>query len=179
MARPNRNRPDSPQTPRRRPSSPDEGVSPDERSVLGRLTGLNTDPQPQSPEPLASPSLDLPRSPRRSSLPSPSEPLSPTESSLRNSLLRESDRILREDLPEMFPPSRAALPELDDDSLTFPSRASDTPPAPVGLGKRALHLLSAPARWLGPAVVTAIGLIGVLLLIALLVVILVRVLTRT
>jgi len=176
------------------------GVSDAERSVLGELTGLDlgggmdetADPglsEPVDVEFEAAPAneddgmfaeLDAaieasPGTPE----PPRDGPLTRTEAHVRRAVLEESHRVMREELPGMFPGAPRRMTDFESAHVAKrPDGIGVASGGPAeGLSARVVEVLNFPARWLGPVVVTGLGLAGILLLMALLVVVLVQVLS--
>ena len=177
------------------------GVSDAERSVLGELTGLDLGvggdvDEPTAGEPSGPDSSESEAAPEDEDdgmfaeldaaiEESPSAPEPPRSGSLtkaevdvRQAVLEESHRVAREELPSMFPGARGRLTGLEAAYVVErPDGIEAASGGPEGLSARVVEVLNLPARWLGPAVVTGLGLAGIFLLIALLVVVLVGVLS--
>ena len=151
----------------------EDGVSEAERESLGKLTGPETGGGRKE-----SAGATPARAPRPPAEPPRTGPLTRTEEMLHRELLKESRQFVREKLPEMFPAARRQVAE-EPEPARAQMDAGGGPGGLAGIGTFALEVLSYPARRLGPVAVTGMGLAGVLLLTALLVVVLVRMLTRT
>jgi len=101
-------------------------------------------------------------------------PLTEAETVVREDVIQESDRVLNDDLPHMFA-DQAEQPVLHDEPEAALVETDAPHPGIIAqLAALPMNLLNLPARWLGPAVVTGLGLAGIFLLIALFVVILVQ-----
>jgi len=158
-------------------------ISEAERKVLTELTEIDgiieedirqkeTDRTEQPPEP--EPSVERPSEMEQSAdaaAPTADE-LTEEELRIREEAISESERIAREELRNMFPETEQPVEEFDETP-----EADTTAPGPGRMEKLVegmLEVLGLPARWLGPTVLTGLGLAGIFLLIALLVVILVQ-----
>lgn len=102
-------------------------------------------------------------------------PLTETETVIHQEVAAESERIIHEELPEMFTDLDAQPLTSEDEQPLAEEEASASVGGMVSvLTALPMEILNLPARWLGPSVLTGLGLAGVFLLIALFVVILVQ-----
>lgn len=180
---------DLPERLERAEEPPEPGLSQAERSLLDSLTGQTAPDVPEpaarapapertgkSPEtPVAAPSLQpVATSPQ----PPTAGQLTPQELEVRQDAISESERITREELPRIFPaPEPSIVASMAGQLSASPRGESAAPVAQVpahGAVGRLLGILTVPERLLGPVVLTGLGLGGIFLLIALLVVVLIR-----
>jgi len=160
---------------RKRSGSEANGVSREERHVLGKLTGLVFDAQAgTTAEPEPPPREDLERNVDTSG----TGKLTEAEQTLRRELLQESRRVVQEVLPGMFGKTSARVGVEEHAVVRESYREVVEVEGLARIGSLALDVLEAPARRLGFRTVTWLGLTGLVLLMVLMVAILLRVFWR-